>query len=239
LAGSGATTVGSVAGVRDEDILTFDGANFAMLFDGSDVGAGGVDVDAFSVLNSTTLLISFDNSVSLPGAGAVDDRDIVQFNATSLGANTSGTYSLFFDGNSAGLDASSEDIDAFERLSDGRLVVSARGNVSVPGLSAKDEDLIVFDPSNSSWAMYFQGTDVALAAADEDVDAAAVAGNGDLYLSSLGLFSVSGLSGDNEDVFVCNSPTTGTNTACSSFSLFFDGSAFGLAGNDIDAIDLP
>jgi hypothetical protein len=204
------------------------------------VGVGGVDVDAFAVLNSTTILISFDNSVSLPGAGAVDDRDIVQFNATSLGANTSGTYSLFLDGNSVGLDASSEDIDAFERLSDGRLVVSTRGNISVTGVSGKDEDLLVYNPSNGSWAMHFQGADVGLSTtSDEDVDAVAVAGNGNTYLSSLGLFSVSGLSGDNEDVFVCNSPTTGSNTACGSFSLFFDGSAFGLAGNDIDAMDLP
>jgi hypothetical protein len=61
-------------------------------------------------------------------------------------------------------------------------------------------------------------------------------------MSTRGLFSVtgvSGVSGDNEDVFVCSSPTIGTNAVCSSSSLFFDGSNSGLAANDIDGIDLP
>ena len=77
------------------------------------------------------------------------------------------------------------------------------------------------------------------------------AANGDLYLSTVGNFSVpllpSGtLTGANEDVFVCTSPTltSGTITGCTySSTLYFDGSTIGsapgLTPNNVDAIDLP
>ena len=72
----------------------------------------------------------------------------------------------------------------------------------------------------------------------EDVDGLAL-DQGNVYLSTTGNFGVSGLSGADEDVFACNGVTTGLTTSCSSFSLFFDGSAVGLAANDLFAIDLP
>jgi hypothetical protein len=86
--------------------------------------------------------------------------------------------------------------------------------------------------------MYFDGSDVGLTASAEDIDGVAVK-NGNVYLSTTGNFGVTGLSGADEDVFACNSATTGPTTSCASFSLFFDGSLFGLAGNDLFAIDLP
>ena len=58
-------------------------------------------------------------------------------------------------------------------------------------------------------------------------------------MSVVRAFSVAGLSGLDEDVFVCNGATTGGDTSCASFSMFFDGSAFGLTSNDVIAIDLP
>ena len=58
-------------------------------------------------------------------------------------------------------------------------------------------------------------------------------------MSVVRAFSVAGLSGADEDVFACNGPTAGADTSCASFSMFFDGSAFGLASNDVFAIDLP
>jgi hypothetical protein len=89
--------------------------------------------------------------------------------------------------------------------------------------------------------VYFDGSDVGLATTSgEDVDALDVASNGDIYLSTLDAFSVTGVSGADEDVFVCTSPTTGANTSCTfSSTLYFDGSALGLSTNDVDAINLP
>jgi hypothetical protein len=239
-------TVGAVAGVRDEDILSFDGTNFAMFFDGSDVGVG-VDVNAFHRVDSDTILLSFDNAVSLPGLGAVADTDVVQFEATSLGDTTAGTFSLYFNGADVGLDTSAEDIDGFGILPDGRLIFSTTGNPSVPGVSGRDEDILAFTPASlgsntsGSWAMYFDGSDVGLAEnSGEDIDGLDAAEDGKIYLSTRSIFSVPGVSGDNEDIFVCTPTSIGDTTACSySGALYFDGSAFGVAALDVDGVDLP
>jgi len=87
--------------------------------------------------------------------------------------------------------------------------------------------------------MYFDGSDVGLTTGDENIDGTSVAG-GNIYLSTTGAFSVTGVSGADEDVFVCTSPTTGDPTSCTySPTLFLDGSTVGLTTNDVDAIDLP
>jgi len=191
--------------------------------------------------------MSFDRSVTI-GALVVDDFDIVQFDATSLGANTAGRFSLYFDGNDVELTTSGEDVDAIELLPDGRLLISTSGSPVVTGVSnGRDEDLLAFTPltlgdtTSGDWAMYFEGSDVELATnSGEDVDAVAIAANGDIYLSTGGLFAVTGVSGDDEDVFVCTPTSLEDITACTySPTLYFDGSAWGLAANDVDAINLP
>ena len=68
-----------------------------------------------------------------------------------------------------------------------------------------------------------------------------MAANGDIYLSTIGVFSVTGVSGDDEDVFVCTptSPPGATVTACTYSSvLYFDGSTWGQTSNDIDGFNL-
>ncbi len=229
----------------NEDIVAFDGTNFSLYFDGSDVGLSGFTIDAFAIIGDTEILMSFTKAGSVPGiSGTVDDSDIVKFTG-SLGSQTSGTFELYFDGSDVGLASGGEDVDSIELLSDGTtLLLSTTGSFRTNGLSGRDEDILAFTPSSlgdsteGSWALYFDGSDVALSGNSEDVDGLAVRG-GNIYLSTTGNFSTSGLSGADEDVFVCNTPNTGTNTSCSSFTPFFDGSAYGLSGNDIFAFDLP
>lgn len=249
LANGGPYSVGSVPGVRDEDVLSFDGANFAMFFDGSDVGVGGVDLDAFHVVDADTFLVSFDLAATIGSLGLVDDSDVLQFDATSLGAATAGTFSMFFDGSLVGLTTDGEDVDAVGLLADGRLLISPLVGASVPGLGGtqQDEDVLAFTPStpgdysSGTWSVYFDGSDVGLASdGGEDLDGFDQAASGSIALSTLGNFSVSGVSGANEDVFTCASPVTGVTTACAfSPGLLFDGSAFGLTTNNVDAIDVP
>jgi len=246
---NGPYPVGAVNGVRDEDILSFDGSDFAMVFDGSDVGIGGLDVDAFHFIDGDTLLLSFNNAATIGSLGTVDDSDIVRFDAVSLGTTTAGTFSLFFDGSLAGLTTNGEDVDAIDLLPDGRLIVSTFNGVSVPGLGGtwQDEDLLAFTPSSpgdytsGTWSVYFDGSDVGLStSASEDVDGVEIAANGDIYLTTLGDFSVNGVDGADEDIFACQSPVTGVATVCSFSSvLFFDGSLFGLDANGVDAIAMP
>jgi hypothetical protein len=232
--------------VKDEDILEFNGGSYTLLFDGSAVGVGSGDVDAFYFIDADSILISFDGSLTISGVGAVADSDIVRFDATRLGLNnTAGTFTMYFDGSDVGLDTSAEDIDAIELLADGRLLISTEGNFSVAGVSALDEDVVAFTPTSlgpntsGAWAMYFDGSVVGLTSSGEDVDGLSIATNGDLYLSTRENFAVPGISGTDEDIFVCKPSAARPIISCTyAPTLFFDGSLWGLGSSDLDAIDL-
>jgi hypothetical protein len=241
---TGGQTIGGVA-AADEDILRFDGSSWSLLFDGSDVGVASPDLFAFSIVDDDTILMSFSAAVTLQGI-AVAPQDIVKFDATSLGSNTAGTFSMYFDGSDVELSATAEKIDSLALLTDGRLLISTTGNPAVSTLTGlADEDLLAFTPvtlgtnTSGTWALYFDGSDVGLSTTTgEDIDALDVNG-GKIYLSTVGDFAVTGISGANEDVFVCTPTSLGSTTACDySPTLYFDGSSVGLAANDVDAINL-
>jgi hypothetical protein len=108
---------------------------------------------------------------------------------------------------------------------------------------AGDEDLATFTPSSlgtntaGTWAFAFDGSDVGLNSnANEDVGALWIDdATGNFYLSTLGAFSVPGVSGDGADVFVCDPGTLGGTTTCT-YSMYWDGSANGFAGEVVDAL---
>ncbi len=236
--------------VDDEDIIAWNGgggSSFSRYFDGSDVGLSGLKLDAFAVIGSDEILMSFTNAGSVPGvAGTVDDSDIVLFTATSLGESTAGSFSLYFDGSDVGLSKRGEDIDAIELLENGHLLVSTQGGLSVSGASGKDEDILEFTPTSlgastsGSWATYFDGSDVGLGSGSEDVDAMGLDATGKIYLSTVGNFTANGLSGADEDVFGFTPTSLGSATVGNfDAGRFFDGSLFGLGTSDLYAIDLP
>jgi hypothetical protein len=230
----------------DEDILQFNGSTWSLFFDGSDVGAAGSDVSAFSILDSDSILISFSTAGTLGGI-AMTPQDVLRFDATSLGSTTAGTFSMYFDGSDVGLGAAAGYIDSLERLSDGRLLLSLTNPFFTGGFAAGDADLVAFTPSSlgnntsGTWGMYFDGSDVGLSdRTGEDIDALDVAANGHIYLSTMGDFAVTGVAGSDEDVFVCVPTSLGANTACNfSSTLYFDGSTWGVTANDIDGFQLP
>ena len=233
--------------VANEDILEFNGTDFSLFFDGSDVGVGGFRLNAFAVISATEIIMPFDQAGSVPGiSGTVDDSDIVKFTATSLGPTTSGQFELYFDGSDVGLTRSGEDVDALKLLSNGHLLVSTRGSVRVQGVSGADEDVLEFTPSSlgantaGSWSLYFNGSDVGLTSSEEDVDGLGLDAEGKLYLSTTGGFSSNGVSGADEDVFIFIPSSLGSNTS-GTFdpTLLFDGSTYGLISNDIYGIDIP
>jgi hypothetical protein len=241
-----AGTVGGVA-AANEDILFFDGTSFSLAFDGSNVGLATFRIDAFTRVDANTILLSFDAPGAVLGInGTVDDSDVVQFDATSLGPNnTAGSFSMYFDGSDVGLTADAHDVDAVELLPSGNILVSTTGSATVSGVTARDEDLLEFtstslgDVTVGSFAVYFDGSDVGLGDADEDVDAAAIDASGNIYLSTTNAFAVPGASGADEDVFVFDPTTLGSDTIGTFLStLYFDGSGFGLDANDVFALDL-
>ena len=89
--------------------------------------------------------------------------------------------------------------------------------------------------------MYFDGSDVGLADnGGEDTSGLDVASNGNIYLSTITSFAVTGVSGLNEDVFVCAPTSLGDVTACNyQPALFFDGSVWTLDANAVDGIHIP
>ena len=230
---------------QNEDIVSWNGSAFSMYFDGSDVLATGHTIDGFAVASANDILITLVGNGTLPGVGDFDDSDILRFHATSLGNSTTGTWTMYFDASDVGLDGATEDVDGIEILPNGQLLISTEGDFSVAGLSGQDRDIIRFSPTmlgamtTGAWSMYFDGSDVGINDATEDLDGVAVSG-GNLHLSTIGVFSVAGLAGQDEDIFIfapgaLGAATTGTYVSL----LFFDGSNYGLSGNDVVDIDLP
>lgn len=194
------------------------------------------EVDGFSLQPDGSLLLSFDASFTLSPLGSVDDSDIIRFVPTSLGATTAGQAEWYFDASDVGLDTNDEDIDAIGFAPDGRLLVSTVGRFSVPGVSGDDVDLIAFTPASlgantsGTWSLYFDGSDVGLSpGGSEDVYGVWVdPANGQIYLTTLGSFSVTGVSGGGDDIFVCTPGTLGATTTCTfGPGLFWDGAAHG------------
>jgi hypothetical protein len=155
-------------------------------------------------------------------------------------------FGMYFDGSDVGLTTDAEDVDAVETLANGRLLLSTAGSLTITGLNAADEDLVGFRPTSlgrrtaGSFGLYFDGSDLGLTTNAEDVDAAAIASSRALHLSTVGTFRVPGAAGADEDVVVLAPTTLGrTTTGAWESTLAFDGSAFGLAANDVVAVDLP
>lgn len=237
-----ATTLGGVA-VADEDIVRFVAGTYTLYFDGSDVGLAAAAIDAVDILADGAILLSFVANATVPGVGAVNPADIVRFTPASTGDVTTGTFSLFLRGADIGLSTYAENVDALS-FDGTNLYLSTAGNYSVPGLSGEDRDVLVCSgvvtgpPSScASLTVHFDGDDVGLTLSNEDIDAFAIGTDGTIYLSTVGSFTVAGLNGGKEDVFACNGPVTGPTTSCASFSMYFDGSLDGLAGNDLAALD--
>ena len=238
---------GSVDGIvfADEDILAYDSVNdtWSMFFDGSDVGlSGGLDVDAFHVTDTGSVLMSLSQSTNVAGVGTVQDEDIIEFTPTSTGDTTSGTFALVFDGSNFELNANGEDVDSITLDDNGDLIISLTANFSVDAigggtLSGGDEDLIRFDATAQAFEMFFDGSDVAMTSGGEDVTGAFIdTTSGEVYLTTLGAYNIAGLAGDADDVFLF-AGTTGAATS-GTFSAFFDGDTTGIPVESLDGVSL-
>ena len=163
--------------VEDEDIIRFiptrlgadSVGSWEFYFDGSDVGLDlqKHDIDSMSLDDSGNLLVSLIGPWDLGGGFAGKDEDILLFSATSLGANTSGTFSMFFDASDSDvrLASNGEDIDSFHfDDANDEISVTTFGDHRVPNVgSGQGNDIIVFaatqfgsDPAGT-WTLFFDG----------------------------------------------------------------------------------
>lgn len=259
-AATGAGDVPRIGGgrleIRDEDIARYDGmdAAFELFFDGSDVGLGSAVIDAFAFTAfPNSFVLSFTSPLTVPGVGGVDDSDLVEFTATSLGeGSTAGSFRLLLDGSDIGLTQSSEDIDAVE-IFDETLHLSTTGSFSVQSgssqLSGADEDVFRCTgqrgPNSNcelNLSFTFEGGAMELGSAGEDVDAlgamvTAPDSQSEWVLSARGAYSTPSVAGEGGDVFACGSEAQPCGPS-PLFHLVFRGYGHGIEGN-VTAIAFP
>ena len=128
---------------------TSGGFSVSMFFDGSDVGltTNAEAIDAVTGLADGSWLISTRGSGSVPGVASFAAEDILRFRPTSLGANTAGSWSLQTDMSDVGISGTAENVTALSTAADGRLFLTTSGNASATGLSATNEDVFTFRPT--------------------------------------------------------------------------------------------
>ncbi len=128
---------GSVPGIAGTvvgaDIVKFTAAqwneftmgSFTMYFDGSDVGLtkSSENIDAIDCLADGRLVISTTGTVSVNGT-AGGGEDLMLFNPTSLGSNTKGTWSMYFDGSDVALSGTTEKLGALASDASGNLYLA-------------------------------------------------------------------------------------------------------------------
>ena len=239
--GANDRTVGDIT-FASNDIVAFNGADFEIAFDGSDVLPKKTVINAFDIISDTEILMAFAKPTTLEGIGRVDDSDVVKFIAdapNTLGDVTSGQFELYVDGSDLGLTSRSERIDGLTQLASGDLLISTTATANWQGgLKTKGQDIAQFSPTSTgdttsgSVSQYFDGSDVSLSNSSETLDAIAVQDD-DLLFSTSGNWKTSNTqSGRREDVGQFTASSFGASTSGNfADALVFDGSEFRFIGN--------
>jgi hypothetical protein len=157
------------------------------------------------------------------------------------------SWSLYFDGSSAGLD--STDVNDFYLMADGSILLTFHLATTVPGVGAVDTmDIVRFIPASlgenntaGTFEWYFKGANVGLRpssqASGERVDALSFLPDERLLVSTSGNFSVPGVTGTDEDLIAFTATSLGESTN-GSWQFYFDGSRIGLSdGGDDEDVD--
>jgi hypothetical protein len=151
-----AQSIGGLADVDDSDIVRFvptslggtTAGSFEWFLDGSDVGltSAGEDVDAIGLTADGRLLISTLGNFSAGTFSGTDQMLLVLDNAT-YGENSGGDWALYFNGTTADLTDSSEDISgAWVDAANGDIYLSSSGAFTVGGVSGDASDIFVCAP---------------------------------------------------------------------------------------------
>ncbi len=218
---------GVVGTADDSDTYRWNGAGHSRVLDVSAAPynvPAAADVDGYARVDATHFYVSFAANTTLPGLGAVQDEDVVLWNA--------GSWQVYFDGTSHGLTTANEDIDALSVVGS-TLYFSTLGNTNPPGVGGTADNADVYSWNGTGYARVWDATANGLPAAT-NVDGLDWVDATHLYLSfSPSTTTVTGLGTvQDEDV---------VQLAAGSWSVYFDGTAHGMRANarDVDAFDIP
>ena len=181
------------------------------------------NVDGLSRVDATHFYVSFERNTRLPGLGRVQDEDVVSWN--------DGAWSLFFDGTAHGLKSPKEDIDAVSVVDD-TLYFSTRGNVTPPRVRGRADNADIYRWDGRRYQRVFDASTHGVPGA-ANVDGYDHVGEQHFYLSFEATTRVRGLGKvQDEDVVAWSG---------GKFSVYFDGTAHGMAGksHDVDGLDVP
>ncbi len=133
--------------------------------------------------------------------------------------------SLWFDGSANRLGKG--DVDAVALLPDGTVLLSPDGNVKkLPGMgnaTVDDSDIVRYHPATGLYSWYFDGSDMELTTAAEDIDGLAVLPDGRLLISTVGAYKTAWVSGGGDDILVYEGPL-GSDKTVGTLELYFDSS---------------
>lgn len=174
LAGAGSVTASDIVRFVPTSTGSNTAGTFSLYFDGSDVGldTSGENIDGLAIAPNGQIIISTKSSFSVPGAstnitGA--DEDLLAFDPTSLGNNTAGTWSMYFDGSDVGLsDGGSEDVEGIWIDNAGKLYLTTVGAFAVSGAAGDGSDVFTFTPSSlgsntsGTYDPFFDGSNAGL-----------------------------------------------------------------------------
>lgn len=152
LPGVGAVTPWDVVRFTPTSLGDNTAGTFSWYVDGSDVGltTAAEKIDALDILPDGRVLVSTDGSLSVPkpGGGAIkaQDEDLAAFTPTTTGADTAGTWALYFDGTAVpGLKA--EDVGgAAVDAPSGYLYVAITNAFNIGGVSGDARDILQLRP---------------------------------------------------------------------------------------------
>lgn len=171
---------------------------WTLFFDGTVLGLPtSSNIDAFWVDSQPVaegcaecypILMSFGDTVTLPGLGSVGSGDIVQFTPTQPGRQTEGTFSMYRSASQLVLgDANIDVIDLAPPpagQTERQLVISTADGFSLSGGgTAQGQDLIAYDEATGTWSLYFDHSALAFHPLPEGLTAAWIDNNGNVYIS--------------------------------------------------------
>lgn len=161
---------------------------------------------------SGKILLCFSGNPTIGAAGIVPPEDIAVYDGASA------TWSRYFDGSDVGLAGRS--IDAMAVLANGDILLSFASATTITGLtggpsgtSVGAEDIVRFTPTSlgentaGTWAFYFDGSDVDLTVAAENIDAITILPSGAIGISTLDNPTIAALSGAADEDILAFTPT--------------------------------
>ena len=152
-------------------------------------------------------------------------------------------FRRFFDGSDVGVRRLP--IDALAVVSENEILISFATAAAVPGIAGtvQPSDLVKFTATQlgpttaGEFELYFDGSDVGLNTAAENVDGVELTEDGRLVFSTTGNLDAPNVDRAGEDLLLFTPTSLGPNTA-GTWEPYFDGSDVGLAGASVDAVAL-